>query len=813
MAFDQIEANNQSEQISQLLLECSERAVVTDIKRRIMIIREEVSKGQLNNTLALRKLAMLSNENPSKEVNLVNHVQEFYSKNPAFNNVFTDNKLNDFFFHKNECYMFADRKDVDDYVSHCLESSIDPVALANIKIDRKGINEYETEKLIIAISNVSKTIKSTDLRSDFSVINDYIVQLEHSVFTVSVVGEVNSGKSTIINTIIGMNLAFTNVETCTAVPVVYENDITYSNPILLLGEDFRKYGLADRYEGEEIAAVLQNLNGIVRDNSVKLNINQWPVVKVRFNGINGRIRIIDTPGISETDPTLLEYAKQALARSVCIMVTFPCDKINTTSENTIKAYTESNINKGKHLCLIANRWDEYEKGLDLHEKQQKKEDLKERFKSKGYEEVFITTGNNAFHTSQMDKILQSGRKPEWSEAMIWADKCLSNAVTTLEDLEDDYEELTMKKLQRMVAKVLTNSGVTGLVNYLDTGLIKNIQGNTVLYISNSLIKELSLFDSLKGPIRDSGIKSIFNVEQQLKMNNNNRALFNKSLSQWKDHIFTKKERLTRFIAVNSIKMTDYSRDSLYYLYESVKLEVEKLQRKSSQLSGCKMAAKDTIAEDNQKDIIFFKDQEHEVKQQIFQIINKRLPDIVKFWIMRINDELSETLQALKAELRNSCDDWNIVSFIDEVEIHDYIFDTESVMRITNIATYKVQVKRPFISRLFGPKLRESRDRLCIKKKDFKCSVDVIVNDLMIKFDDTIHSHLSHHIADFTSYIEKGSKGILDDIDTNIHRFQNDKAEAVKGLELRIWSDLRLNACSKIMEQIKSKCLVNIVQHI
>ncbi|KAK9670837.1 hypothetical protein K7432_017383, partial [Basidiobolus ranarum] len=183
MAFDQNEANNQSKQISQLLLECSERAIDNDLKRRTMILKEEVSKGQLNNSLALRKLAMLANENPSREVNLVNHVQEFYSKNPTLYDVFKDNKLNEFFLHKDEMYMFNNGRDIEDYVSYCLERGIDPVSLANIKIDRKGINQYETEELISAISNVRKTIRSTDLGSDLGAINDYIEQLEHSEFT------------------------------------------------------------------------------------------------------------------------------------------------------------------------------------------------------------------------------------------------------------------------------------------------------------------------------------------------------------------------------------------------------------------------------------------------------------------------------------------------------------------------------------------------------------------------------------------------------------------------------------------------------
>ncbi|KAK9764103.1 hypothetical protein K7432_008672 [Basidiobolus ranarum] len=380
--------------------------------------------------------------------------------------------------------------------------------------------------------------------------------------------------------------------------------------------------------------------------------------------------------------------------------------------------------------------------------------------------------------------------------MIWADKCLSNAVTTLEDLEEEYKELTMKKLQRMVTKVLTNSGVTELVSYLDTGLIKNIQRNTILYISNSLINELSLFESLRGPVRYSGIMSIFNSDQQLRLNNNNKILLKKSLDQWMVSIAQEKHRLKNYIDNSRILMSRDLKNGLYGIYETIKLKIESTQRK-----GVKVAAKDSISEKNQKDIIFFKDNEKEVIKQIKQNINTVLHQTVSLKIKSINAELSETLRKLKTELRDKCEDWNIVAFIDQVKIREDSFDAESMKKIT---AYEVYVARPFISSAFGSKL--SRERLCINEENFKRSIDAVIKDLMSRFEDNIFSHLFRHTAEFTNYITKECNGILDAIGISIRKFQNDRVNAIKCLELRINSDLKLNACNNILGQIRRKYL-------
>ncbi|KAK9762880.1 hypothetical protein K7432_010944 [Basidiobolus ranarum] len=801
MTLGKVEENKHTERISEYLLECSQNAVGNDLKRRINLLRDEFNRGEHNSILVLSKLAILSNEDPVKEANLVNSIEQFYSTNSTFYNVLKDDKLNSFFLDKDEVYMFTNGWYIDEYVWHCLESSLDPVALANIKINREAIRDYETEMIVDLVSTTYDIIQSTDIQRDFSTVKNYIEQLKHSEFTVSLFGEVNSGKSTILNAIIGMNLAFTYVETCTAVPIVYENDTMQGVPVLLLDNHFNKYGLVDRYEGEEISAVLRKLNEIVREESIKLTTNQWPVVKTRFNGIHNRIRIIDTPGISETSRRLLQYAKQALDRSVCMMVILPCDKINTTSEDAIKAYTDSVINKGKYTCIIANRWDEYEKGLDPHGKIKKKEELKKRFKTKGYGKVFITTGNNAFHTSQIDKILQSGRKPEWREARIWADKCLSNAVTTLEDLEEEYQELSMDQLQKMVTKVSTNSGISELVSYLDTGLNKNIQRETILYVCNNLMKELSVLESLRGPIRDSGIKSISDAEQQLKINSNNKVLLNISIAQWKRHIATGSHKLTEYISHKNKDITISIRDHLYNTFKVIKMTIERSQQK-----GRKTAAKDSISKGNHNDIIFFRDQESQVQLQIYQLISEVLLLSGRSEIKNINSQLCGTLQELKTELRNSCDNWNIVSFIDQVRIDNYIFNEESMKRIFSITVCRVNVAQPMILQMFGPRERQSKDRLCIKEMDFRVSIDLIIDDLMIKFNDNIRLHLSRHIEDFTSYVENGSNGILDAIEANIHRFRHNKVEEMRRLDVRIRSDLKLNACNKILGKIKHKYL-------
>ncbi|CAO3680013.1 unnamed protein product [Umbelopsis vinacea] len=65
---------------------------------------------------------------------------------------------------------------------------------------------------------IADCLKTTDVekRGKFEDLSKYISHLRNKVFTISLFGEVNSGKSTIINCIIGLEVAHTFLAICMA---------------------------------------------------------------------------------------------------------------------------------------------------------------------------------------------------------------------------------------------------------------------------------------------------------------------------------------------------------------------------------------------------------------------------------------------------------------------------------------------------------------------------------------------------------------------------------------------------------------------
>jgi hypothetical protein len=142
-------------------------------------------------------------------------------------------------------------------------------------------------------------ISATDFEKKevFKEIPNYINQLRTNVYTISLFGEVNSRKSTVVNCIIGCEIAHTLVEACTALPVVYENDQNREIPVLMLSKYFLQHGFKENYEGGEILQALVNINKLSRERLDKLEYQDWPLIKVRFLSVTQPLRIIDTPGI------------------------------------------------------------------------------------------------------------------------------------------------------------------------------------------------------------------------------------------------------------------------------------------------------------------------------------------------------------------------------------------------------------------------------------------------------------------------------------------------------------------------------------
>ncbi|KAH8556073.1 hypothetical protein BGW37DRAFT_464229 [Umbelopsis sp. PMI_123] len=345
------EKDNDYSNVLRFLRVAIEKCNDPQIRDKITNLKNEFVNGKVNQWFVVNRIGMLIG-NPTGNTTNNNNITNNYdaSSYQYIVNVLKENQAQDFLSNNPSNYMFFDDDDkVHNYIHCCIGQEVDPVIHSRNHLDRSEIKNYTDDEVYDTIEKMVKCVASSDRKAeDFKDVSQYIEQLKGQEYIIGLFGEVNSGKSTIINTIIGEEIAQTLVDTCTALPIIYENDRNRDIPILILGDYFVKQGYRPTYQGKEIMSKLIEINDLARKKQCELKYDQWPVIRVHFHGIGIRFRIIDTPGISEQSSVLTNFTKEALQHSVSAMIVFQCNRINTEIELKIN----ENLRKDKHLYLL-----------------------------------------------------------------------------------------------------------------------------------------------------------------------------------------------------------------------------------------------------------------------------------------------------------------------------------------------------------------------------------------------------------------------------------------------------------------------------
>jgi hypothetical protein len=277
------EERNMIYMLNKSLDECEDHAT----REKLFQLKNDYSNEKINNAFAMDRLKLLLSNRPTS----ASQQSETYNVNYNVNNWQ--------YFFGGKLHVDDNKAEVDKYIDSCLTREIDPVVHATKHLDRSGVVQYSDFQIWSTFQKMHTRISATDFEKKevFKEIPNYINQLRTNVYTISLFGEVNSRKSTVVNCIIGCEIAHTLVEACTALPVVYENDQNREIPVLMLSKYFLQHGFKENYEGGEILQALVNINKLSRERLDKLEYQDWPLIKVRFLSVTQPLRIIDTPGI------------------------------------------------------------------------------------------------------------------------------------------------------------------------------------------------------------------------------------------------------------------------------------------------------------------------------------------------------------------------------------------------------------------------------------------------------------------------------------------------------------------------------------
>lgn len=674
------------QELSQFIQECINDTKYDFIKEKLIDLKSKFDRNEIGSELAMNKLKILLDSNHPIINNTfiqINHAYNQYDNIQDIQSINqnSQNKIDlvGYLTSKDSLFMFnEDQEQIIKFINLCVDNTFDPIYFAINKINRSNIYTFDDDIIVETIKKITDDIKLTDFRDEnesITLIDEYVKQL-NDTFNISMFGEVNSGKSTIINSIIGMEIAHTDVETCTSIPIKYINDQNCNIPKLKLDEYFIQQPdlkLKREYMGIEIINVLKIINKIMRNTNYKLTWEQWPCVYVKFAALKNKICVIDTPDISEQNKIMIEYANEALARSISVVIIFTCNKINT--EHDIFNAINIDIHIDKHICLVANRWDEYRSGItDLKEKEVKN-NLRERLNNKKYNRVFITIGDSAFYSSEINKYIEEkNKKPDWDIAYKWAKKCLRNeTMLSEENVKEEYEDLSYKTLIKKVKNVLINSEISDLIKYLNDDLTNEIRKKTIYYICTKLNKQLTLFESKSITVRRTGISAIQDLDKELKTVIENKSDYHKSIKLWK--LVVIQDRNDLLDKIKKSELVTVITDILSVYYDNIKQDLP------DYMNGYKH----DVSDNNKDDIIFLSKFEDDFMKYILEKINEKIETIITKRIEIASNKYKEMLLNTlntRSKLIEKCSK-EIHDFIKQVNIEDYALDKEYIRKINN----------------------------------------------------------------------------------------------------------------------------------
>lgn len=222
-----------------------------------------------------------------------------------------------------------------------------PLLAKKIIKDIKSLFNKKYYKKINSLYNI--LFKGEEVTNDFKLAGSQIKNwkenrgfLKQEIKSILVTANMSSGKSTLINSVIGKKVALTKSEACTAKVNFYYNKCSYDEYIMITDKDSVVY--TDR---------INSINNSQSEQSISAFGLQC--------GIKGRLKIIDTPGVnSSLNIDHKEETVKAIKTEKYEKVLYVINANSIGVDDDIKhlKYVYENI-KDKEIIFVLNKLDTY----------------------------------------------------------------------------------------------------------------------------------------------------------------------------------------------------------------------------------------------------------------------------------------------------------------------------------------------------------------------------------------------------------------------------------------------------------------------
>jgi CRISPR/Cas system CMR-associated protein Cmr5 small subunit len=420
------------------------------------------------------------------------------------------------------------------------------------------------------------------------------------------------------------------------------------------------------------------------------------------------------------------------------MIVFRCDRIGTDIERRLKENLEATFQDKKHIYLVASRWDEYKRNINIQENAEAvKDHLKSRLMAK-YKKVFVTIGDIGFLSAKMVKITTTS-KLTWEAAKPWAQKCISTTLTNLKDLESDYEEMTLCTLKRRVAVGLHNSGIDELVNYINGDMVNEIKYKAISYLCTAFITHLLQFENKDEKERQNDMRSIFKVNEELKK------------------IFHKRDKITELLQV-SRDFVHASTSDIFLKGESFRNIHNYLENKFDEIKqeARNISYTDTtnIARSSMDDIIFYVEDSYKITDFIRNEISKAVYECITNEVDEISGKLNEVLSDAGSGLLGSDLYMHANTCIDVLDIDDFSYTGD-----ISFHTSSVRIEGSNAIGGFKSNERISDHLISISQASYMEEVYRIAREVLGTYKSRINLHIDNAIKWYLESIDEGGTKI------------------------------------------------------
>lgn len=376
-----------------------------------------------------------------------------------------------------------------------------------------------------------------DIKSYKKILLNEIDKVNNFELVLAVVGTMKSGKSTVINALVGYELLPNRDLPMTTIPTIITHkegqkvpqmEFSYNEIIKKTQNDLKKispnkifnkkhinideiinFNFSDRIEGaENIKKALTIINDMLRicsENSLDFSvesfdtINRLPRIIVHFESLPehngnkiGKFSIVDTPGINEANhrEKLKQIFKQQInmASSVLFVMDFTQFNSEATQELKDDVHKILDIAKDKIIVLV-NKFDQKNQNT-MDENETKKYVSEVLFENKiPYEKIFPSSAFYAFLCNNMKKkISLNNKKPDINEN--WVKDFIKKTYGDTDFADDDYQREDIERLMKRIDSFYTKSKFNDILNSTVT-VLNNISHITSI---ESMLEKLEHFN-------------------------------------------------------------------------------------------------------------------------------------------------------------------------------------------------------------------------------------------------------------------------------------------------------------------------------